>query len=121
MTASPAKGIEATVELGEQLQAAASASVPHLSARMIRDRAHLAELLDRLARRRDRRGRSSSAATPRSPGEYLDGLSLLRAMADLGHPFAEIGVPCYPQGHPDIPDDALLEALARQGRRTRRT
>jgi len=45
------------------------------------------------------------------PGEYLDGLSLLRAMGELGHPFATIGCPAYPQGHPDIPDEALARAL----------
>ncbi len=45
------------------------------------------------------------------PGEYLDGLSLLRAMTELGHPFTTIGCPAYPQGHPDIPDAALAQAL----------
>src|SRR4029077_16467579 len=45
VTASPAKGIEATVALCEQLQARGFRAVPHLSARMIRDRAHLAELI----------------------------------------------------------------------------
>ena len=39
VTASPAKGIEATVALCEQLQALGFRAVPHLSARMIRDRA----------------------------------------------------------------------------------
>ena len=32
-------------------------------------------------------------------------------MAELGHPFTSIGCPAYPQGHPDIPDAALAEAL----------
>ena len=32
-------------------------------------------------------------------------------MADLGQLPAELGCPCYPQGHPDIPDDALAQAL----------
>jgi methylenetetrahydrofolate reductase (NADPH) len=45
VTASPAKGIEATVALCEQLQAGAFRAVPHLSARMIRDRAHLSDLI----------------------------------------------------------------------------
>jgi methylenetetrahydrofolate reductase (NADPH) len=45
------------------------------------------------------------------PGEYLDGLSLLVAMTELGHPFTTIGCPAYPQGHPDIPDAALAQAL----------
>ena len=56
VTASPAKGIEATVALCEQLQARGFRAVPHLSARMIRDRAHLVRA-DRLARGRRRRSR----------------------------------------------------------------
>ena len=32
-------------------------------------------------------------------------------MAELGHPFTTIGCPAYPQGHPDIPDAALAQAL----------
>ncbi len=47
----------------------------------------------------------------KEPGDYPDGLSLLRAMAEIGHPFAEIGIPCYPQGHAFIPDAPLAEAL----------
>ena len=111
MTASPAKGIEATVELCEQLAAQGFDPVVHLSARMIRDRAHLAELLARL-----RSGGIDRAFVVGGDGDelgaYPDGLTLLREMADLGHPFREIGVPCYPEGHPTIPTDRLLTALA---------
>jgi methylenetetrahydrofolate reductase (NADPH) len=32
-------------------------------------------------------------------------------MADLGQAPSELGCPCYPQGHPDIPDEALAQAL----------
>ena len=46
------------------------------------------------------------------PGDFPDGLALLRAMAELGHDLAEVGIPCYPEGHPAIPDDRLLAALA---------
>ena len=110
VTASPGKGIEATVELAIELEATGLRAIPHLSARMIRDRAHLAALLDRL----------EGAGIDRAfvvggdadePGEFLDGLSLLRAMADLGRLPKELGCPCYPQGHPDIPDEALAQAL----------
>ena len=45
VTASPAKGIEATVGLCEALQGRGFRAVPHLSARMVRDRAHLADLV----------------------------------------------------------------------------
>ena len=110
VTASPGKTIETTVELAIELEAAGLRAIPHLSARMIRDRAHLAALLDRLdAAGIDRAFVVGGDAD--EPGEFLDGLSLLRAMADLGRLPKELGCPCYPQGHPDIPDDALAQAL----------
>jgi methylenetetrahydrofolate reductase (NADPH) len=110
VTASPAKGIDATLDQAARLQADGFRAIPHLSARMIADRATLAGLL----------GRAREAGLTRAfvvggdadePGEYLDGLSLLQAMTELGHPFATIGCPAYPQGHPDIPDAALAQAL----------
>jgi len=110
VTASPGKTIETTVELAIELEAAGLRAIPHLSARMIRDRAHLAALLDRLeAAGIDRAFVVGGDAD--EPGDFLDGLSLLRAMADMGRLPKELGCPCYPQGHPDIPDDALAMAL----------
>jgi methylenetetrahydrofolate reductase (NADPH) len=110
VTASPGKTIETTVDLAIELEGTGLRAIPHLSARMIRDRAHLASILDSL----------EGAGIDRAfvvggdadePGEFLDGLSLLRAMADLGRLPKELGCPCYPQGHPDIPDAALAQAL----------
>ncbi|HTK44157.1 MAG TPA: methylenetetrahydrofolate reductase [Patescibacteria group bacterium] len=110
VTASPGKTIETTVELAIELETAGLRAIPHLSARMIRDRAHLAALLDRLkAAGIDRAFVVGGDAD--EPGEFLDGLSLLRAMADMGRLPKELGCPCYPQGHPDIPDEALAGAL----------
>ena len=110
VTVSPTKGIEATVALSEQLQGLGFRAVPHLSARMVRDRAHLAELIAWLeAAGVDRAFVVGGDA--KEPGAYPDGLSLLRAMADIGHPLAEIGIPAYPQGHAFIADGVLLDAL----------
>ncbi|MEA3082220.1 MAG: methylenetetrahydrofolate reductase, partial [Sphingomonadales bacterium] len=47
VTASPAKGIDATVDWAARLQADGFRAIPHLSARMIADRATLAGLLGR--------------------------------------------------------------------------
>lgn len=111
ITASPRKGIEATVAAGERLAALGYCPVVHLSARMIRDRAHLRDLLDRLAAAGiDRAFVVGGDAT--DPGDYPDGLSLLRAMAELGSPLVEVGIPGYPEGHPDIAEDRLHAALA---------
>jgi methylenetetrahydrofolate reductase (NADPH) len=110
VTASPAKGIEATIALCEQLQARGFRAVPHVSARMIRDRAHLVDLIAWLE------GAGVDRAfvvggDAKEPGAYPDGLSLLREMAKIGHPLSEIGIPGYPQGHAFIADGPLLEAL----------
>ncbi len=110
VTASPIKGIDATVALCEELQAAGFQAVPHLSARMVRDRAHLADLVAWLE------GAGIDRAfivggDAKEPGDYPDGLALLREMHEIGHPLREIGIPCYPQGHPFIADGVLLDAL----------
>jgi methylenetetrahydrofolate reductase (NADPH) len=110
VTASPAKGIEATVALCEQLQAAGFRAVPHMSARMVRDRVHLVDLIAWLE------GAGVARAfivggDAKEPGAYPDGLSLLREMAEIGHPLSEIGIPAYPQGHAFIADGPLLDAL----------
>jgi methylenetetrahydrofolate reductase (NADPH) len=110
VTASPSHTIEATVDLCEQLQAAGFHAVPHLSARMIRDRAHLREVIARLAGAGVERA-FIVGGDSKEHGDFPDGLSLLREIADIGHRFGEIGIPCYPQGHAFIPDQPLLEAL----------
>ena len=110
VTASPAKGIEATVALCEQLQARGFRAVPHLSARMVRDRAHLAELIAWLEDAGVDRA-FVVGGDAKEPADFPDGLSLLREMSEIGHPLSEIGIPCYPQGHAFIADATLLEAL----------
>ena len=110
VTASPTKGLGATVALAAQLRLAGFDVVPHLSARMVRDRAHLCDLIAEL----------DSAAVDRAfivggdekePGDFVDGLALLRELAEIGHPFREVGIPAYPQGHAFIADGPLLAAL----------
>jgi methylenetetrahydrofolate reductase (NADPH) len=115
VTASPAKGIDATLDWAVRLQADGFRAIPHLSARMIPDRATLAGLLER-ARDGGLRHAFVVGGDADEPGEYLDGLSLLEAMYDLGHPFTTLGCPGYPQGHPDIPDEALERALRDKAR-----
>jgi methylenetetrahydrofolate reductase (NADPH) len=110
VTASPSHGLEATVELAGELQARGHEATPHLSAHMVADEAHLRELLDRC---RDHGFRTGFVVggDAKDRGVYHDGLSLLRAIFEIGNPFTEIGVPSYPEGHPDIRDDVLLRVL----------
>jgi methylenetetrahydrofolate reductase (NADPH) len=110
VTASPSHGIEATLTLAEWLVSRGHAAIPHLSAHMIRDRAHLTDLLAR-ARAAGLREAFVVGGDTRQHTEFRDGLGLLDAMQEVGHPFDRIGIPAYPEGHADIPDDRLLRAL----------
>jgi methylenetetrahydrofolate reductase (NADPH) len=110
VTASPTHGIEATLMLAEWLASRGHAVVPHLSAHMIRDRAHLADLLAR-ARAAGLQEAFVVGGDAKQHSEFRDGLGLLHAMQEMGHPFDRIGIPAYPEGHSDIPNDMLLRAL----------
>jgi methylenetetrahydrofolate reductase (NADPH) len=110
ITVSPTRGIDPTLDLAERLSSAGYVAVPHLAARTIRDRSHLAEVLARLDEAAIRRV-LVIAGDGKHPGEFVDALSLLRAMADLDHPFEEVSISAYPEGHPLIDDQALMRAL----------
>lgn len=110
ITASPVKGMEATVELAEQLAGAGYRAVPHLSARMIGTRRELASIVERLAAARIDRALVVGGDAA-EPGEFVDALSLLRALDEMGHHFASLGITGYPEGHPVIPEEVLSEAL----------
>ena len=116
VTASPRRGVEATVALTEALAARGLRAVPHLAARQLTGRAQLAGVLDRLgdAGVRDVFVVAGDAREP--AGEFPDGVSLLRAMDDLGHRMAGVGVPSYPEGHPLLDDESLWEMLRQKQR-----
>lgn len=111
VTASPSRGTAATIELAEKLAAQGFRAVPHLAARQVRDNAELSEVLGRLdhAGIHDLFVVGGDAGEP--AGKFADGLSLLQAMAEIGHRLTRIGVPSYPEGHHAIDDNTLWSAL----------
>ena len=115
VTSSPSHGIEATVELAEKLAMRGHTVIPHLSAHMIWTREHLEDLLARLAEGGFRRV-FVVGGDAKDHGDFHDGLMLLHAIDELGRPFDEIGVPAYPEGHPSISDERLLEVLLEKQR-----
>ena len=110
VTASPTHGIESTIELCEGLIARGHPATPHLAAHMLRDRAHLGELLDRCTSA-GIRDVFVVGGDAKDRGEIHDGLALLRLMEELGHRFEAVGVAGYPEGHPAIPEERLIDAL----------
>jgi len=111
VTASPRRGIDATVSLAERLSAHGYQVVPHVSARLIKDQAHLRDVLDRVVAM----GRGEIfvvAGDAKEPaGEFPDSVSLLTALMNEPHGLKEIGVTGYPEPHSFIDDDLTIQAM----------
>ncbi|MBY9075341.1 methylenetetrahydrofolate reductase [Nocardioides sp. WL0053] len=111
VTASPAKGLAATLDLTERLRAHGYDVVPHLAARMVSGRSELSEICDRL--------RAVGVTTIFVPagdadppaGDYKASLDLLEDLTVLGRPFANVGITGYPESHPSIHDDLTVQAM----------
>lgn len=110
VTASPSKGLEATVALAERLSARGYDVVPHLAARMISGRTELAEVTDRL-----RRVGVTTIFVPAGDadpvGAYAEAMDLLDDLAAIGNPFAQVGITGYPESHPTIHDDVTVQTM----------
>jgi len=111
VTTSPNKGLEPTLALAERLTGQGYAVVPHLSARLVRDRSHLAELVERLRASGTREVFVIAGDATQPAGEFAGAAALLRELADLDHPFAEVGITGYPESHPIIPDETTIQAM----------
>ena len=111
VTASPTKGLEPTLGLAERLAAAGYHVVPHLSARLVRDAAHLGDVVARMtAIGVDDVFVPAGDADPPA-GEFTSALDVLERLAELGSPFPRVGITGYPETHPKIEDDITVQAM----------
>jgi methylenetetrahydrofolate reductase (NADPH) len=111
VTASPAKGLDPTLDLTERLTARGYRVVPHVSARLVRDDAHLADIVARLtACGVDDVFVPAGDADPPA-GRFDSALALLDRLAEMGRPFSRVGVTGYPESHPRIDDDITIQAM----------
>lgn len=111
VTASPSKGLGATLDLAERLAARGYVVVPHLAARMISGREELVDIVARL-----QSAGVDSVFVPAGDqdppaGKYHESLDLLQDLTELGQPFTHVGVTGYPESHPSIHDDLTVQAM----------
>ncbi len=110
ITASPSKGLGATLDLAERLHGHGYVVVPHLAARMITGRSELEEISARLTGKGISRifvpGGDADPA-----GDYQDALGVLEDLKALGRPFEHVGITGYPESHPTITDDMTVQSM----------
>lgn len=111
VTVTEARGIDTTLDLTERLSRHGYTVSPHLPARQFVDDEHVADVAARLREARVRSVFVVGGDAPKPAGEFHDAYSLLRALEEVGHPFEEVGVSGYPEGHAAIPQEALDLAL----------
>ncbi|HET7326468.1 MAG TPA: methylenetetrahydrofolate reductase [Nocardioidaceae bacterium] len=111
VTASPGKGLDATLDLTAMLCKNGYHVVPHLAARMVRGRGHLEEIVERLVALGVDSVFVPAGDANTGVGEYPASLDLLRDLGAIGHPFRHVGVAGYPESHPFIDDDVMVQAM----------
>ena len=111
VTASPAKGMAATLDLTERLIGHGYHVVPHLSARLVVDEAHLKDIVDRLLALgvSDVFVPAGDADPP--AGKYHGALGVLAELTAMGRPFRHVGITGYPESHPAIADDVTVQSM----------
>ena len=111
VTASPRKGIEATFTLSEELAGRGFRVVPHLTARQVRDKSHLQEIVDRLSAGGFEDVFIIGGDITEPVGTYDSSSALIADMVVMGNRPHRIGVAAYPEGHPLINREALMQVL----------
>jgi methylenetetrahydrofolate reductase (NADPH) len=94
-----------------RLVLAGYAAVPPISARLVRDRSHLDEVLDRLVAGGVRELFVLAGDAAEAAGEFAGAAELLTAMGARRAEFDAIGITGYPESHHLISDEETIRAM----------
>ena len=110
VTCSPTKGIEETQRLTAEFQQQGFTAIPHISARMVRDRTHVIELAA-WCRELGLSKVFIVGGDAEEPGAYPGAVEFLADFLKTDHGLDTIGVTAYPDGHAFLSDEKLRWAL----------
>lgn len=114
VTVSPTKGQEPTLALAERIHELGHEVVPHLSARKFASRDQVERTLERLRALQVQDVFVIAGDAEEPDGPYEGAADLLEEIDELGHRFPHVGVAGYPEPHPLIPDEVLVQSLKRK-------
>ena len=114
VTCSPTKGVDTTLELSEKLIAQGFQVIPHISAKSVSGEKHLETIIKKLDELSIESVFVPGGDRPEPLGEFNNAYDLLKALQKSGHNLKKIGIAAHPEGHPDISNKILMEALEKK-------
>jgi methylenetetrahydrofolate reductase (NADPH) len=111
ITCSPTKGVDETIQLSEKLIAQGFQVIPHIAAKCVSGEKHLETIVKRLDALNIESIFVPGGDLPEPIGEFNNAYDLLKALHKCGHNLKNIGIAAHPEGHPDINEKILMEAL----------
>ncbi|RZV42795.1 MAG: 5,10-methylenetetrahydrofolate reductase [Acidimicrobiales bacterium] len=111
VTASPVKGLDATVELTDQIRDAGHRPVPHLSARLCEGPEHVARLATWLRTKGYDTIFCVAGDAEEPAGPYDGAHAFLTELFTHDHGLKNVGITSYPDGHAIIPAEVCHEQL----------
>ena len=114
VTCSPTRGVDATLELTEKLIAQGFQVTPHISAKSVTGEKHLETIIKKLDELSIESVFVPGGDGPEPLGEFNNAYDLLKALQKSGHNLKKIGIAAHPEGHPDISNKILMEALEKK-------
>jgi methylenetetrahydrofolate reductase (NADPH) len=111
VTSSPTRGIEPTLKLAESLTRHGYRVVPHVAARLVRDREELATILDRIETLGSDEVFVVAGDAAQPAGPFGGAAALLAEIAAVGPTPERVGVTGYPESHAFISDETTIQAM----------
>ena len=111
VTCSPAKGLQATLDLTAKILDQGYVAVPHFSARLTEDKAHVQRLAEFCRTHALTEVFLVAGDAPEPVGAYDGVVAFLRDFLDTDHGLQRIGITAYPDGHALIDQKVVHEAL----------
>lgn len=116
VTSSPRLGPDQTIEFARQLRALGHTVVPHLAARMVRDREHLERLLDGVEADGMNELFVIGGDNSQPAGDFTSAIELLELIRERPRGVSTLGIAAYPEAHPLIDEPTLTRELERKSR-----
>lgn len=114
VTASPQRGMDATVRKTTYAIDQGYEAIPHIAARSVESKEHLDEMLGTFTDLGVQDIFVPGGDRDEPAGPFSSALDLLTGMRELGYSFRDVGITGYPEGHPFLDHAVLAEAMEKK-------